>query len=571
MFSKYITKLSQTQIFGIIASVAGLAVMLAALAYNPQQTIYIPSLHRSVPMTAEDDTALTGSPVSARPTMPEEQVDVALGERQLATGTVLGSNSMRTQANAVVVAPTYGLTSLPCDIVFDFILSDSAGGQLSYDLYVTNKGAGVCDDASLTLYYSGGERFVTASPAPQSGYYWKLGDMASGEQRFISLTTTGAASLPTGTEGCATAHNGSDSCTTAIQTVASAPAPTPTPKPTVTPTPTPSATATPTPLPTNTPTPTPTPIPTPTQSQTTNTNGTRPVASGKFYGVWVWDDVYKMSDANITAIVNKAAQGNFDTVYLTIDKYLELSAITNTASRTAALASYADSLAKFISLANGKGMQVYAEAGWKDWAESGKRGKAISILQYVQSFNASRSVKFAGVQYDIEPYLLSTYERNKATVLTNYINHVAEIVSANASGKTPLEFVIPHFYDCAQKWTPNITYAGKSDCTFNHLLSLLDKSPNSTISVMAYRNFSDGDNGVVKLVQEELKQAQGRPTKIVVAQETGDVDPGYVTYFGTSKAYMYSEFAKIVGAVGGMSSFGGMAVHYIDPFTALAD
>nr|MBP9686958.1 hypothetical protein [Candidatus Doudnabacteria bacterium] len=302
-----------------------------------------------------------------------------------------------------------------------------------------------------------------------------------------------------------------------------------------------------------------------------NTSGIRPVAPEKFYGVWVWDDVYKMSEANISTIVNKAAAGGFDTVYLTVDKYLELNAITNTTSRTTALNSYADSLSKFISLANAKGMQVYAEAGWKDWAESGKRTKSISILQYVQSFNTARQTKFAGVQYDIEPYLLSTYERNKATVLTNFVNHVGDIVAANQTISLPLEFVIPHFYDCAQKWTPNISYGGKSDCTFNHLLTILDRSPNSTISIMAYRNFALGDNGVVKLVQEELKQAMGRPTKIVVAQETGDVDPSYVTYFGTGKSYLYGEFAKIVNSVGSMSSFGGIAVHYIDPFSALGE
>lgn len=548
MYTKYTTKLTHLQIVTAIASISISALLIVAYNWKPETAIYFPSLHRSVVVTPSPTASLPTS-AAVRPTVAMEQVDTHLGQRQVITGTVLGG-TISTQA-VVSLAPAYAVTTLTCDIVFDFKLTDAVSGQVSYEMYVTNRGSGLCDDASLTLYYSNGERFLSATPAPQSGYYWRLGDMNSSEQRAITLTTVGAAVVPSNTEGCATAHNGSDSCTTAIQ-VAAIPV------------------STPTPIPTPTATPIPTSAPTPTQIAP-NTSDLRPVAQDKFYGTWVWDDVYKMSDANILVIVNKVAAGGFDTIYLTVDKYLELNAISNKASRTTALNSYADSLSKFISLANTKGIRVYAEAGWKDWAENGKRAKAISILQYVQNFNAGRPEKFAGVQYDIEPYLLSTYERNKASVLTNFVTHVAEIVAANQSVKLPLEFVIPHFYDCMQKWTPNITYNGKSDCTFNHLLAIVDKSPKSTISIMAYRNFADGDNSVLKLVQEELKQSLGRSTKIVIAQETGDVDPGYVTYFGTGKSYMYSEFAKIVTALGDLDSFGGMAVHYIDPFTALGE
>ncbi len=551
-------RLTQTQAATLIASVLLCSLLAIMYIWKPQKAVFFPNARQSAiaPVQQTNPERTT----AAHPAEAIERVDSSLGYRQTALGAVL--SSMTTTQTPANLTPSYAVTGVTCDIVFDFKLLSSTADRAQYNMYVTNRGSGLCDDASLTLYYSDGERFISAAPVPQSGYYWKLGDLQSSEQRFLSLTTSGATILPSGTEGCATAHNGSDSCATATKVTIEPTVPPVTPTPTPIPTATPTAIATPTAVATSTPTPTPTAL---------NTSGVRPVAQNKFYGVWVWDDVYKMSDAGITAIVNNSAAGGFDTIYLTIDKYLELNAISNTNTRAAALASYADSLSKFISLANAKGMQVFAEAGWKDWAENGKRTKSISILQYVKNYNATRQAKFAGVQYDIEPYLLSSYERNKATVLTNFVNHVAEIVAANQTINIPLEFVIPHFYDCAQKWTPNVTYAGKSDCTFNHLLTILDKSPNSTISIMAYRNFAEGDNGVLKLVQEELKQAQGKATKIVVAQETGDVDPAYVTYFGTDKTYMYGEFAKIVNAIGAMSSFGGMAVHYIDPFTALAD
>ncbi len=506
--------------------------------------------------------APTTAPGQKVPEVALEAVDTTLGQYR-PTGSVLGQQN---QKKTISTAAALVVTNTPCDIVLDFVQQSAQGTAFQYQLSVLNKGNGVCDEASLTIHYGDGERYVSASPtASVGGYYWKLGALGSAEQRVILLNTTNTTASVGATEGCATAHNGSDSCMTArVGTV-------PTPVTTITPvpTPTPTPTMTPTPTPTATPTPRATPTPVPSATPVVQTSAVRPVSQNKTYGVWVWDDVSGMSDVAMTSIVEKASQAKFDTIYLTIDKYLELQATTNSATRAVLVGAYGDSLAQFIAKANAKGIAVYAEAGWKDWAESGKRGKAISILNYVASFNAARNTKFAGVQYDIEPYLLSTYEKNKATVLANYVNHVAEIVAANQALGLTLEFVIPHFYDCAQKWTPNITYGGKSDCTFNHLLTILDKSPNSTISIMAYRNFADGNNGVTKLVSEELKQALGRPTKIIIAQETGDVDPAYVTYHATSKQYMFSEIAKVLNSVGSMNSFAGIAMHYIDPFTEL--
>ncbi|MBP9686606.1 MAG: hypothetical protein KBD66_02285, partial [Candidatus Doudnabacteria bacterium] len=260
MYSKYTAKLTHLQTVAAIASISVFAILVVAHNWKPETAIYFPSLHRSVVVTPSQTASLPTS-ATVHPTVAMEDVDMHLGQRQAIAGTVLGG-TISTQAVASL-APAYAVTTLTCDIVFDFKLTDAVSGQALYEIYVTNRGNGLCDDASLTLYYSNGERFVAATPTPQSGYYWKLGDMNSSEQRAITLTTAGATVLPSGTEGCATAYNGSDSCTTAVRAVGT-PTPTTTPTPASTPTPTTAPLPTSTPTPTQAPTPTVTPAPTST-------------------------------------------------------------------------------------------------------------------------------------------------------------------------------------------------------------------------------------------------------------------------------------------------------------------
>jgi hypothetical protein len=557
---------------GLVAlAVVGLAVAVISITTFQRAPLSVPAMP-SLFSSAELEALAIENQASA-PALAQEQVDIHLGSgvaRVLpaqskksgateVTGGATGSASLAQTIASSGNRITYPVSTIPCDVVFDFLLTGTSGAQANYDLVVTNRGYSACNSATLTLYYGDGEEYVSSSPSASSGgYYWRLGNMPSSDQEIVRLTTQGAATLPSSTEGCATARNGSDSCSTARNagSVNETPSPTPTPTPSTVPTPTPTSA----PIPTATPLPTPTPTP-PT--------GPRPVPAGDIYGTWVWDDVSSVTDAKMQSIVDNAATGGFTVIYLTVDKYIELNALTAGVTKTAQINAYNAALVKFITLANSKGIAVMAEAGWKDWVTGTYRTKPITILNFVASFNNTQAARFSGVQFDIEPYLLSTYEKNKASVLTSFVTLVGEIVNANKSLGLTLEFVIPHFYDCLQNWTPKITYNGKTDCTFNHLLTLLDQSPNSTISIMAYRNFAIGDNGVIAISQEEVSQAAGHPTKVVIAQETGNVDPDYVTYFGTSKSYLFGELAKVVNKFGSWDGFGGIAIHYLDPYTIL--
>ena len=101
----------------------------------------------------------------------------------------------------------------------------------------------------------------------------------------------------------------------------------------------------------------------------------------------------------------------------------------------------------------GPGIAVDAESGWRDWAAIANRNKPYAIMDFVAQYNGSHTAKFRQLQYDIEPYLLPSYETNKATVLTEYIDFVNELVARDTYG-LGIQMVIPHFYGSQDGWTP---------------------------------------------------------------------------------------------------------------------
>lgn len=218
------------------------------------------------------------------------------------------------------------------------------------------------------------------------------------------------------------------------------------------------------------------------------------------------------------------------------------------------------------------GIQVDAEGGWRDWAQSANRWKGYALIDAVKQYNSAYpDAKLRGFQYDVEPYLLPSYETNKAQVLTEYVEFIDESIKRLSGSEIKFSIVIPHFYDSAQAWTPFITYGGKTAYTFSQLLTILEKKPGSSILIMAYRDTFEGTNGTKQIAEAELKEADAGnfSTKVIVSQETGNVEPSSVTYYGSTKAVLYDALSKIQAGFSSYSSYGGTAVHYMDSFLDL--
>lgn len=292
--------------------------------------------------------------------------------------------------------------------------------------------------------------------------------------------------------------------------------------------------------------------------------------NGKEYGVWVWTPLSDLSDASMKSIVNSASANRFTAIYVTMDEYLVVDALPEGATKQALLAALRERAGTFVALATDKGIAVDAVAGAPDWGMPAHRPKALSMLSFVAEHNAgvANGRRFRGVQLDVEPYLLPEYAGGKESVLTAYVELVRDLAARSKERGLPLTMVIPHFFDAAQQWTPAIEVDGIKASTYEHLVRLLGPA-NGRVIIMAYRNFSDGENGAIALSQAEIAVANGSRMKVLIAQETGDAQPAYVTFLGTSRVALFDQLNRITTAFQTDASFAGTAVHYLDPYLQL--
>lgn len=286
-------------------------------------------------------------------------------------------------------------------------------------------------------------------------------------------------------------------------------------------------------------------------------------------GSWLWTPILQITPTYRENILNSLKKNGVKNVYLSIDSYLDIYAMEEGEEKENKLKEFNDIVSSFVTSAKEKGMTVDLEAGWRNWAEMGNSYKAFVTLNYAVDFNKNHDNKVRGFQYDIEPYLLDEYKTEKKKVLGNFVNLVDEAVAKLDGSDLTLSVVIPEFYDGTLNETPKIYYAGKNLYTVEQLLRILDKREESKLIVMSYRNFSRGSDGSIDISKEEINTGNKYNTKIIIAQETGDVKPPYVTFYNTKKSYYNKQLGYVVGAFKNDQSFGGIANHYVNAFLDL--
>jgi hypothetical protein len=293
--------------------------------------------------------------------------------------------------------------------------------------------------------------------------------------------------------------------------------------------------------------------------------------NAKEYGSWVWTPVMTMSPEYMESILSGAKADGVNAIYISIDTYLDIFVMPKGPEREKQKKEFSDKLEDFIIRAGRKGIAVDAEAGWRNWAEDENVYKAFAVVNYVKNFNTTHPNQFRGFQYDIEPYLLDSYDNNKAGILKNFVKLVDQTENFINADTLRFNVVVPDFYDKKDNFTPEFSYNGKNDYVFGHLLNILDRKPGNSIIIMSYRGFADGYDGSIEISRNEMQTASGgdHSTKIIIAQETGDVAPPYITFHNTSKKYFARQLDSIDTAFKPYQNFGGIAVHYVNAFLAL--
>ena len=286
-------------------------------------------------------------------------------------------------------------------------------------------------------------------------------------------------------------------------------------------------------------------------------------------GTWLWTPTLGLTSIYRDSIIAGAKRNGIRNFYLSLDSYLDIYVLPDGPEKTTKKKAFDNALESFIVVAHKNNMTVDAEAGWRNWAEPGNEYKSIAIVDYVLEFNAAHTEKLRGFQYDVEPYLLDSYPKNKSIVLGDFLNLIRRTITQLENSDIAFSVVIPDFYDSASGETPRFLYAWNYDYTLTHLLNILERRPGSTILVMAYRNFSQGPDGAIAISQNEIQTANNYHTKIIVAQETGEILPSYITFYNTSLSALNTQIKNIQETFASNKSYNGIAIHYINALMKL--
>lgn len=286
-------------------------------------------------------------------------------------------------------------------------------------------------------------------------------------------------------------------------------------------------------------------------------------------GTWLWTPISQITEDYAQTVISGAQRNGIKNIYISIDPYLDIYAMPSGQDKEKRKTEFADTLEMFIAMAHKNNITVDAEAGWRNWSEDGNTYKAFAVINFAIEFNKTHKEKFRGFQYDVEPYLLSEYQENKSLVLTNFLDLIGSSLDQLNNSDLQFSVVIPEFYDGSNSEIAEFYYKGKTGTAFDHLLKILERRAQSKIIIMSYRNFSLGDDSSVELSETEVSKADDFHTKIIVAQETGDVLPPYITFYKTDKKYYEKQVALIEKAFFGDKSFGGIATHYVNSYLDL--
>jgi hypothetical protein len=214
----------------------------------------------------------------------------------------------------------------------------------------------------------------------------------------------------------------------------------------------------------------------------------------------------------------------------------------------------------FIKTAADYGIQVHALDGAPKWALPENRQKITELVNWVKTYNASvfDNERFAGIQVDIEPYLLPEWTADQNVLAVNWQQSLAyfhELVKKDSTLTTGA--AVPF-------WLDNIHLPDGSGSLGAAIMAKLDET-----AVMSYR---DKALDVVTLAAAEIATGNRLGKKVWVSVETTPApDTPHITFYGKGNTEMDRQLALIDGVLKTQPSYTGIAVHDYTGWRALGN
>jgi hypothetical protein len=176
---------------------------------------------------------------------------------------------------------------------------------------------------------------------------------------------------------------------------------------------------------------------------------------------------------------------------------------------------------RFLGRLSASSLRAYALLGSPEGALPGQHQRVLTTVEHVVAYNGSAALRerFAGVRYDIEPYLLPGFRgARRQKILAGYLDLLAKTASRTRAAGIEFGVDMPFWYDSLDDLTgeqPLVEYAGARKPASEHILDLVDSAV-----VMAYRTAAYGADSIAALADGELRYAASKGKRVFIGLET---------------------------------------------------
>lgn len=250
-------------------------------------------------------------------------------------------------------------------------------------------------------------------------------------------------------------------------------------------------------------------------------------------GTWIWDSQVIVKEPD--QILSFAEEHNVTALYLQIDTDM-------------APAKYES----FIRSAKAQGIQVEALGGRPEWAYKEKRDEIAKFIAWVTTYNSSvgAEASFAGLHFDIEPYLLSGWKTNNKAIVTSWMDNLRWIEKETKGSGINTTLDVPY-------WLNTIKVPGTDYSMSAWLLEKFDR-----LVIMDYRNYALGKSGIVENAQAIMREASTLKKQVVVAVETAKSTEGpHTSFYSKSNEAMERELQAAHNILTRYMSYASFAIH----------
>ncbi|NHN33225.1 hypothetical protein G9U52_25765 [Paenibacillus sp. S3N08] len=259
----------------------------------------------------------------------------------------------------------------------------------------------------------------------------------------------------------------------------------------------------------------------------------------KVKATWLWDSARIKDERD--RILSFAGENEVNLIYLHIDQKQDF-----------------NDYRVFIKEASLSGIHVHALGGDPSWATEVNQTHIAELVNWIEQYNrnVSKGERFKGIHLDIEPYNQDAWETNQRQTIIDGWMASMEYFQTLTKDLKQIETGADLPY-----WLDEIPISQQQDAPSmsRWMIERLDH-----VTLMAYR-----DEGIVKLVQEEIEIANELNKKVIIGIETNPMKEKYTTFYGRSIPYKQAQLEVIESSLKDQTSYYGIAIHDYEGWTQL--